>query len=179
MKAKVAQIEVLKLTGRSTLHAWEQGLIGELMVGGLPLSEAQDVAFLEGALVHENIVHNLITTVGLRIVGDWAIDADATGLTFHEIGTNANVPTVADIALTVPVARKVWTQRARAGNVVTLSVFYTAAESTYSIEEAGIWGGVLATSTIGTGTLFAHYLEIYDNSAGLVDLTFDYVLTPS
>ena len=142
---------------------------------GMDLKEAQAAAYPEHA-VHVNYVDNLIVTVGKALAADILIDQEL-GLSYHEIGTDATAPAAGDTDLTTSVERKIWTSRSRSANVLTLSVFYTSTDSTYSILEAGVWGGTMATATKGTGTLFSHYLQTYDNSGGLVDLTFDYNLT--
>ena len=72
--------------------------------------------------------------------------------------------------------RKAITSRTRLLNIDTYSTFFTAGESTYAIEEAGIFGHD-ATGVADSGVLFSHWLVSFDNSGGVYDLTFDYVLT--
>jgi len=121
---------------------------------------------------------NLITTVGKGLVGDMLIDASGydTGLTYQAIGTSNTAPTVSDTQLGAEAARKAVTSKSRSGNEITLSTFFTAAESSYNIQEAGIFGHD-ASSTPNSGVLFSHWLVNFDNSSGAYDLTFDYVLT--
>jgi len=122
---------------------------------------------------------NLITTVGKQLIGDMLIDASGydTGLTYQAIGTSSTSPTVSDTQLGAEAARKAVTSKSRSGNEITFSTFFTAAESSYNIQEAGIFGHSTATSSPNTGILFSHWLVSFDNSAGNYDLTFDYVLT--
>lgn len=123
---------------------------------------------------------NLIVTVGKQFVGDMLIDKDSdhdTGLTWCAIGTNNTTPAITDTQLGTEVNRKQITTRSRSGIDITLSTFFTAAESTYNIKEAGEFGHASATSTPNSGKLLAHWLVSFDNSAGNYDLTFDYVLT--
>jgi len=167
----------LELSGRSILRVWEPGAIQAFMLRGMTMAQAQKAAFDRGYLLEEHHVENLVVTVGKGMVAAWAIDDETTGLTYHAIGTSATAPVIGNTALGTESARKIFTYRGYTGNIVTLSVFYTAAESTYNIKEAGVFGGAAASATAGSGTLFSHYLQSYDNSGGLKDLTFDYELT--
>ena len=123
---------------------------------------------------------NIICTVGKAFVGDMLIDADSdhdTGLTYCAIGTNNTTPVVGDTTLGTEAARKAITSKSRVSNEITLSTFFTAAEATYNIKEAGIFGHASATSSADTGKLLSHWLVSYDNSAGSYDITLDYILT--
>lgn len=122
---------------------------------------------------------NVICTVGKGLVGDMLIDKGGydTGLTFCAIGTNATAPTANDTQLGTEVKRKQITSKTRSGNEVTLSTFFTSAESSYNIKEAGVFGHSTATGAANSGIIMAHWLSSFDNSAGNYDLTFDYVLT--
>jgi len=167
--------ELIKLTGQSRLRAYRPGALQKWLDCGLTLAQAQDQA--KGDLISDITVKNLIVTLGKGLVADLLIDVVGTGLTYHAIGTSATAPALTDTVLGTEAARKAFTVRGRAGNVVSLSVFYTKAECTFNIKEAGIFGGALASSTPGSGTLFSHYAQAEDNSAGTKDLTFDYDLT--
>ena len=147
----------IQLKGRSTLRAYPAG------------------ANFQGVPVYENTVNNLVVTVGKGLAAAALIDQDL-GLTFHALGTDATAPTVSDTALGAEQARKAWTIRGRSGPIATLEVFYLASEAAYNIAECGVFGGASSTATPDSGILFSHYLQAYDNSAGLVDLTFEYVL---
>lgn len=123
---------------------------------------------------------NIIVTVGKAYIGDMLIDADAdhdTGLTYCAIGTDNTTPVIGDTTLGTETARKAITSKSRVTNEITVSTFFTAAESTYNIKEAGIFGHASATASADTGNLLSHWLVSYDNSGGTYDLTFDYVLT--
>lgn len=125
------------------------------------------------------VKNNLIVTVGLQLVGDLLIDKSGydTGLTYQAIGTSATSPAVGDTTLTAEAARKAITTRTRSGADCTFTTFFTAAESTYAIEEAGVFGHSTATASADSGVLFSHWLVSFNNSGGTYDLTFDYVLT--
>jgi len=122
---------------------------------------------------------NLIVNVGKYLVGDMLIDETGydTGLTYCAIGSDNTAPAAADVTLTVEEARKAITSRTRLLGVITLATFFTAGESTYNIKEAGIFGHSTAGAGADSGILFSHYLVSFDNSGGLYDLTFTYVLT--
>ena len=122
---------------------------------------------------------NLVTTAGKELVGDLLIDRTDydTGMTYHAIGSDATAVAVSDTTLTVEEARKAITSRTRSGAVITFSTFFTAAECTYDIQEAGVFGHSTASATPDSGILCSHYLVDFDNSGGLYDLTFDLVWT--
>ena len=180
MNTKTIRNEGMALIGRSRLRAWKRGALREIMMatGDSRLSHAQRIATIEGEKVHDDTISNLVVTVGLRLAGDLLIDAESNGIRYHELGTSSTAPVSGNTDLGTSVARRIWTSRVRVSNVLNFSVFYTAAQSTYAIEECGAWGGDDATATRGSGTLFSHYPQSFDNSQGLVDLTFDYDLTP-
>jgi hypothetical protein len=122
---------------------------------------------------------NLRVTVGSELVGDMLIDRSGydTGLTYQAIGTSATAVAVGDTQLTTEVFRKLITSKTRAVNVITFSTFLTASESTFDIQEAGIFGHSTASGTANSGILFSHWLVDFDNSGGAYDIVLDYVLT--
>ena len=182
------------LRGRSTLKAYPRGLIPKLMAMGMRarlssvrLSSPKSAEAFESArasaekfVVYRSEVGNLIVTAGKVLVCRMLIDDGAqwdVGLTYHAIGTSSTTPSLSDTQLGTEVERKQPTLKTRAGNEITLSTFYPAADCTYAIEEAGIFGSSTAGASADSGELFSRYLQSYDNSAGDYDLTFDYVLT--
>ncbi len=117
--------------------------------------------------------HNLIVSVGKYLIGRMLID-EATydvGFTHQAIGRDATPPAVGQAGLIDEANRLAITSKTRLLNEVTLSTFFTAAQSTFAIEEAGIFG-----HTVGA-IMFSRWLVSFDNSGGLFDLTFDYILT--
>ena len=127
---------------------------------------------------------NLIVTVGKELVADWAINTGApsqTGLTYCALGADNTAPAVGETQLVDEgggaAMRKAITSSTRVINEATFSTFFTAAQSTLAIEEAGIFGSSTAGAGENTGVMFARWLSSFDNSGGLYDLTFDYVLT--
>jgi hypothetical protein len=169
--------ESIKLTGYSRIRAWKPGVIERYLENGYSLNTAMLLAEKKhGALVFESEVKNLIVSAGLALVGDLLTGDETTGLTYHAIGTSSTTPVSADTVLGAEVARKTWTSKTRSGSTIYLSEFYLKSESAYNIKEAGVFGGAAASATPDSGTLFSHYLQTYDNSAGLRDLTFEYSL---
>lgn len=170
------QDNLIRIGGECTVKAFTKGIIPYFEGFGYTLPECQMIAERWGYKVHEETVHNLIVTAGLGLAAA-ALGDIGTGITHCAIGTSTDAVAIGDTTLTTEVARKVATTRTQSGAVLTVSTFYTAAESTYSIEEVGMFGTSDATTSADSGTLFTHYLQTYDNSGGSYDLTFDYNLT--
>lgn len=129
---------------------------------------------------------NLIMAVGKAQVGDMLIDVAGydTGITYCVLGDDATAPATDQIKLvdeggTGPggaAMRLGLTAKTRLVNVITLTTFFTAAQSTLAIEEAGMFGhdaGVVKDS----GVMFSRWLVSFDNSGALYDITITYVLT--
>jgi len=149
------------------------GKHGELIFRGRPIiNEGEIVAIIEN--------HNIICNEGLQLVAGFAIDESATydtGITYCEIGTGSTAPAAGDTTLTTYHGRKAITSASRSNYVATISTFFTAAESTAVIAEAGMWGGGDAAAGQATGLLFSHFLASFNNSGGLYDITITYILT--
>ena len=163
------KMESLSLSGRVILEATKKGT-RELINGVLSLGE---VVFRA-----EN--HNMICNEGLLLVAGFAVDESAVydvGITYCEIGTNDTAPAAGDGALTTYHGRKIVTSKSRTDYDNTYVTFFTAAQSTCFIKEAGMYGGSNAAAGQDTGLLFSHFLVSFDNSAGLYDVTITYILT--
>ena len=135
-----------------------------------------------GEIIYQDEGHNIIVTDGLEFVVDMLIDASAvydTGLSYCAEGTDNTAVTAAATDLGTEAARKSITSRSRSGVEGTFSTFFTAAEADDNIKEAGLFGGTGATAAADSGVMFSHWLVAYDNSGATVDITFDYVLTPT
>ena len=165
----------IKLIGRSTIMAFPKGLIPFLMDNGMTLDKAKKYAIECGLRDHVNTVNNIVVTAGKVLVADFLVGEVRTGLNYHAIGTNPTAPAAGDTQLGAEAARKTLTSISRSGVSVLISTFYTAAQSTFNIKEGGIFGNG-ATGTANSGTLFSHFSQSEDNSAGANDLTFDYEL---
>jgi hypothetical protein len=161
------------LAGRGTLWAFRKGIIRPEK----DLRSEMRLALAGGHLVDRIVTPNLVVTAGKGLVGDLMIGDESSGLGYFGIGTGDTTPVVGNTTINTEVERKAFATMDRTGSEISLSVFFTAAECTYAIEECGIFGGSTATLTEDTGTLFSHYLQSYDNSGGIYDITFDYTLT--
>lgn len=164
--------------GISKMSAWPAGIIQPMLDKGMTLTEAMIAVRKEVKPVYVNETHNLITTAGKALICDLLNGTETTGLTYHALGTGTATPVVGGTALTTEVVRRpIDSDEHTALTQVTFSTFYTAAQSGYDTQEAGVFGGVSATSAADSGVMFCHYLQHYDNTAMLVDLTFEYALT--
>ncbi len=158
----------IALQGRSTLRAYPAGTVKDYV--------DKKILCLPEPL-HIDTKNNLVVTVGKELVADLLLDVESVGLTYHAIGTFSGAPTLSNATLGTESARKLWTSKTRTVNVITFTAFYLAAECTFNITEVGVFGGVMASALSDSGVLFSRLLQSYDNSAGLVDLTFEYELT--
>ncbi|KKN60075.1 hypothetical protein LCGC14_0535440 [marine sediment metagenome] len=123
---------------------------------------------------------NIVCNEGLLLLSAFTIDESAVydvGLTYAEIGSDNTAPAAGDTTLTTFFKRLVVTAKTRLAYETTFSTFFSAANSTVFIKEAGIWGGSNAAAGEATGLLFAHWLASFDNSGGLYDITINYILT--
>ncbi len=133
-----------------------------------------------GEIVAEVKANNIICNEGLQLLAGFVMDESATydtGITYCEIGAGYTTPAAGNVILTTFKQRNAVTSRSRNAYEVSISTFFTAAQSTYYIEEAGVWGGGDAVSTPASGLLFAHWLAEFDNSLGAYDVTITYILT--
>lgn len=128
-------------------------------------------------IIMEN--RNVVCTVGKYQVLDMLIDVTGydTGITYQAIGTDNTTPAAGDTTLGSEQERKVFTDKSRSGLTITFSTFFTAAESTYDIQEVGIFGHSTATASADSGILFAHALLDFDNSGGNYDLTIEWSIS--
>lgn len=159
--------------GISTVRAFEKGLIPYLIDNGMSLDEAVKQSVKDGLCKHENTVHNIIVTQAKVLVAMVFNNESVTGLEYHAIGLGATAPLSSDTLLSIEATRKAITSMVRNSTSLILSTYYTAAQSTFNIKEGGIFCNG-ATATANSGTLFSHFLQSEDNSAGLNDLTFEY-----
>ena len=88
------------------------------------------------------------------------------------MGTGVTAPALGDTALVTPTSRKiVIASPIVTGNAVEYRAFYPAADITADLKETGIFGHSTATSTIGTGELFARALITFNNASSPNDAT--------
>lgn len=172
---KIKTDNKLNVQGISRLRAWPKGLLPGLMAQGMSLNQAMEAA----RPVADMLARNLVVTTGKSLAAKVLSGQTLVSLTYHAIGTGTSTPVAGNTALGAEVARKQYTSRSAVGAVASFSVFYLASECTYNIKECGWFGDVSASNTPGSGTLFSRWLQSFDNSAGLYDLTFDYSVTLS
>ena len=123
---------------------------------------------------------NIICDEGLLLFAGFIRDEHAdcdVGITYCEIGTSATTPVAGDSALGATHHRNTITNSSRDTHEVTFATFFTKAESTANLKEAGNWGGAQAAAGNATGLIFAHWLAAFDNSSGLYDITITYILS--
>lgn len=131
---------------------------------------------------------NLIVTVGKAYLGNMLIDLNAqhdVGITWCALGASNAAPIIANTQLIDEgggaAMRKAVTSKTQGvvpnTNQFTWSTFFTAAESTLAIEEAGMFGSSTAGAGENSGILFSRWLVSIDNSLATSDVTIDWVLT--
>jgi len=131
---------------------------------------------------------NLIVTVGQAFMGNMLIDLNAqhdTGITWCALGADNTAPALTDTQLVDEgggvAMRKAVTSKTQAvapnTNQFTWSTFFTAAESTLAIEEAGMFGSSTAGAAENSGILFSRWLVSINNAGATSDITIDYILT--
>lgn len=160
----------LIISGRTVLTATKAGT--RQYKNGKLIDPGEIVAVIE--------TKNIICNEGLVLMAAFAIDESATydtGITYCEIGTGTTTPAAGDTTLTTYANRKAVTSKSRSNYEDTISTFFTAAQSTYNIKEAGMWGGGDAAAGQATGLLVSHFLVSFDNSSGLYDVTISWILT--
>lgn len=163
-----------QLKGFSTLRAFQPGVIKRLLDLGYSLPDAIREAE-KNNLVCFSHTHNLVVNNGKGLVVQMLMGIETIGITHHALGTGTTAPSRFQTSLVTEVARKAFVSRAVVGGqTLEASVFYMASECTFNLKEAGVFGGSTASLTPDSGTFFARYLQAYDNSAGLVDLTYTY-----
>ncbi len=168
----------MELKEKSKLYIGGKGILTATKKGTRKFENGKMVD--PGEIVFETETPNIICDEGLLLVSAFLIDESGVydvGLTYCEIGTDNTAPVAGDVILTAFEHRNAITSGSRATYVDTFATFFTAAESTANIKEAGIWGGSDAAAGEATGLLFAHWLAAFDNSGGLYDITITYVLT--
>ena len=160
----------LVISGKGILTATKKGT--RKFENGKLIDPGEIVAVIE--------TPNIICNEGLQLFAGFAIDESATydtGITYCEIGTDNTAPAAGDTTLGAYHSRKAITSRSRSNYEITCSTFFTAAESTAAIEEAGMWGGGDAAAGEATGLLVSHFLASFDNTGGAYDITITHVLT--
>jgi hypothetical protein len=113
---------------------------------------------------------NLMVTSAMTLLA--ALLAGIPGVlpvSYLGIGTGTTTPVVGDTQLTAEYARAPVTSTSALAGAATIQTFFIRTASAVHIKELGLFGGAV-TGAANSGTMFAHALLDYDNSAGTTDL---------
>lgn len=136
--------------------------------------ECQD-GFESDVYEPEFAYHNVACNAGRSTILNFLAGSGShTGITFFAVGTGAGTPVAGDTSLFTEVFRKAITTATVTGNQVDESTFFATTDGNFSYTNAGAFGDG-ATSTLGTGVLFAHAVYLYNKNSS-VALTNDYLI---
>lgn len=127
-------------------------------------------------MVSQQVVHNLVPTVGRTMLA-----ARVAGTTTYTgvvnkvaLGSGSTTPANSDTQLTTETYRNTILSATYASNIAYLTGFFTAAETSGTYAEVGLF--VDGTASADTGQLFSHALASITKSA-IQTLTIDWVVT--
>jgi hypothetical protein len=110
---------------------------------------------------------NLVVTAGLNEIAKALVATDGFSASswYIELGTGTTAVNAADTALVTPSTStwRVTSVTEAVGATVTLETFYPTSVGNGSWEELGLWFG--ATSTAGSGTMFARLLSSWSKTS--------------
>ncbi len=122
---------------------------------------------------------NLRVTVGKTWLLNFLVNKSGytNGFTYCALGNDNTAVVIGQTTLVAEQKRKPITSKDPivSGVEITLSTFFTAAESTFYIKEGAIFGHD-ASATANSGVMWSRYLITFDNGAGTYDVTINYVL---
>lgn len=111
-----------------------------------------------GRIKDVNYVKNLITTAG-KVSLAAALQGETANnqgiITYCAVGTNTTAPALGDTDLGTELFRKLVSVRSSTSNAALFQTYFTTSEGNGTLREAGLFGDD-ASSTPGSGTLFAH-----------------------
>jgi hypothetical protein len=120
--------------------------------------------------------HNTACNAGRTILLDFLAGSGShTGITYFAVGTGAGMPAPGDNSLFTEVFRKAITTATVTGNQVDENTFFASNEANYTYTNAGAFGDG-ATSTLGSGVLFAHAPYSYQKNSS-VSISNDYLIS--
>lgn len=124
-------------------------------------------------------VDNIVPTVGRAVLAKWitgdnTYDAD-DGANYGSVGTDNTTPANGDTTLGAESFRKATSSVAQSNNVAILTNFYSAADFTGTIEEAG-WH-IAGTGTTDSGQLLSHFLTGTTTKSSIESLTVESTFT--
>jgi len=113
---------------------------------------------ITGRIKDVNYVKNLITTAGKTSMAA-ALQGATTNnqgiITYCAVGTDGTAPAAGNTDLGTELYRKLISVRSNTANAALFQTYFTTGEANGLLLEAGLFGDD-ATSTLGSGTLFAH-----------------------
>lgn len=125
------------------------------------------------------VIENLVPTVGRTLIANNLCSASPTNtpkITHCALGSNGTAPANADTQLGTEVYRNAIASITNANNVGYATGFFTAAETTGTYAEAGIFCN--GTGSANSGVLLSHVLAAITKT-GSQTLTLDWALTIS
>lgn len=124
------------------------------------------------------VVSNLIPTVGRTAIASYLGNASPSPATLYPnyvaLGTNTTAPANADTQLGTETYRNAVASRTSSSNIAYITGFFTAAETTGTFRECGLF--VAGTGSANSGTLLSH-VAINITKGGTETLTLDWSLT--
>lgn len=159
--------------GTSTLVAFDAGVVPALMAEGHTLEEAMEIARTAGHMEFVSEVRNLVVNAGHNLVASVLAGNVSSSLmfTYHAIGTGTTTPAYGDTTLTTETARNPIVTKTVSSNYILMRTFFVKSICSVFLKEAGVFGNA-ATATPGSGTMYNHYLQSFDNSIVQKDLTY-------
>ena len=125
--------------------------------------------------------HNLVTDRGLELIAEmFEMPSSHTnaGLLYCEVGSGRQAPAPDDTALGSVVTRVGVNRPLRDDATLSYHGFFPASNIPNDLYEAGLWGGPDATTTTGTGALFARTsIEFLNADTPRNDLRITWALT--
>lgn len=111
-----------------------------------------------GRIKEVTFVKNLITTAGKNSIAAALQGTTANNqgiITYCAVGTDSTAPAASNTDLGAELFRKLISVRSVTNNAALFQTYFTTSEAIGTLREAGLFGDD-ASSTPGSGTLFAH-----------------------
>lgn len=128
--------------------------------------------------VHRQEIHNLVPTVGRAVFAARLAGTTTYTGTVNKValGSGSTAPANGDTQLTTETYRNTILSATYASNIAYLTGFFTAAETSGTYAEVGLF--IDGTATANTGQLFSHALAAITKSS-IQTLTIDWIVTIS
>ena len=115
--------------------------------------------------------HNIACNGGRSNLLNFLIGtASYTGVSWFEVGTGPGTPAAGDTVLFTPYFRKQPSSFSISGNQALVNTTFLSGEANSTYTESGIYGSspsLAASSTLGSGVLFAHSLYAYTKTSSV------------